>query len=104
MSHVREVSSVSPSKPSLKEIYSQIEYVARTNKPELFLVNNNLESLPPEIGQLAELKELSVGGNQLVSLPMEICQLANLTRLSIENNKLRSLPSGLAGLKSFKRL
>ena len=52
----------------------------------LGLKNNQLTSLPKEIGQLTNLTSLNLRFNQLTSLPKEIGQLTNLTRLNLSDN------------------
>ena len=56
----------------------------------LGLRNNGLTgSIPPEVGQLTQLKGLSLGGNQLTgSIPPEIGQLTQLTELHLWGNWL----------------
>ena len=50
--------------------------------------------LPPEIGQLQQLRELWLGDNQLTTLPDEITRLRQLEWLYIENNlKLQLTPA-----------
>jgi Leucine-rich repeat (LRR) protein len=58
----------------------------------LFLYDNQLPSLPPEICQLQQITTLSLHNNQLPSLPPEICQLSQLEELYINNNPLTSPP------------
>jgi Leucine-rich repeat (LRR) protein len=58
----------------------------------LYLRNNQLSSLPVEIGMLTGLKELDLNGNQLTSLPAEIGRLTGLTVLDLRRNQLTSLP------------
>lgn len=92
----------------------------------LFLENNELSSLPPEIGKLVFLRWLSLDGNRLTSLPPEIgenkkkknslcsvsCQLTyrltgllrSLEWLSVENNQLQTLPEELGHLSSLQSL
>ena len=45
--------------------------------------NEELESLPVEIGQLTDLTNLNLGGNNLENLPGEIRQLTNLEYLDL---------------------
>lgn len=50
--------------------------------------NNNLSSLPPEIGQLENLTTLYLGSNQLSSLPETIGKLKSLTSLDLRRNRI----------------
>jgi Leucine-rich repeat (LRR) protein len=54
-----------------------------------------LTSLPSEIGQLSNLKNLYLHNNQLNSLPLEILNLSSLWLLSINNNLLCAAPSSI---------
>ena len=45
----------------------------------LYLSNNQLQSIPPEIGQLHMLQKLYLYNNQLQSIPPEIGQLTYVT-------------------------
>jgi len=47
----------------------------------LNLQDNQLVSLPAEIGHLRSLRELNLGGNQLTTMPAEIGQLPSLKKL-----------------------
>jgi internalin A len=71
---------------------------------DLSLYGNSLSSLPPEIGNLLSLKELYLDVNQLQSLPPEIGRLRNLTRLFIAHNKLTSLPPEIGNLQNLDTL
>jgi len=57
-----------------------------------------LTRLPPEISDLADLRELTLNGNQLTSLPPQIGRLTNLKALRLDGNQLTSLPWELADL------
>ena len=42
--------------------------------------------------------------NQLESLPPEITQLANLQELYLDNNRLKTLPPGIGDMPSLRKL
>jgi hypothetical protein len=67
----------------------------------LDLSNLGLIKLPPEIGILVQLEELSLGSNQLSELPAEIGNLVNLHRLDVQANRLTSLPLEIGNLTSL---
>jgi len=62
------------------------------NLHNLGLGNNQLTSIPVEIGNLVNLHYLGLGNNQLTSIPVEFGNLVNLQWLDLKNNKLTSLP------------
>lgn len=67
----------------------------------LYLINKNLTTLPPEIGVLTYVEDLWLYGNSLTSLPSEIGNLSNLMLLNLESNGLSTIPpeiGNLAGL------
>ncbi|MGF2038254.1 MAG: COR domain-containing protein [Nostoc sp. CmiVER01] len=75
-----------------------------TNLRFLYLGSNQLSSLPPEIGQLTNLQFLYLGSNQLSSLPPEIGQLTNLQTLDLDSNQLSSLPPEIGQLTNLQSL
>jgi hypothetical protein len=64
----------------------------------LYLDNNQLTSLPAEIGALTGLTELGLSRNRLTSLPAEIGALTGLTHLSLIDNQLTLLPAEIGAL------
>ena len=67
--------------------------------------DNQLSSLPAEIGQLTNLQTLYLNDNQLSSLPAEFGQLTNLQALDLRSNQLSSLPAEFGHLhSSLKKL
>jgi hypothetical protein len=75
-----------------------------SNLEILSLSGNRLSSLPSTIGRLTNLKELYLNENQLVALPDELCALTGLETLYLTRNQLSSLPSALEGLPNLKYL
>uniref|UniRef100_K3X9W6 Disease resistance R13L4/SHOC-2-like LRR domain-containing protein n=1 Tax=Globisporangium ultimum (strain ATCC 200006 / CBS 805.95 / DAOM BR144) TaxID=431595 RepID=K3X9W6_GLOUD len=76
-----------------------------TKLTSLDLSNNLLVgTLSENLGQLVNLKELSLDGNNLSALPESTQQLENLEVLKLENNQLRSLPSQIGHLRRLHTL
>ena len=74
------------------------------NSKTLFLGNNQLESIPFEIGFLTNLQTLSLNCNQLKSIPFEIGFLTNLQNLYLSDNQLESIPNELGLLTNLQNL
>jgi GTPase SAR1 family protein len=70
----------------------------------LYLSENQLTSLPPEIGQLTALIVLHLYNNQLTSLPPEIGQFTALSELALMDNRLARLPLALGKLPRLSTL
>lgn len=70
----------------------------------LFLNDNNLTKIPPEIARLAQLKHLDLSSNKLRSLPSELGDLVTLRELLLCNNSLRALPNELGKLFQLQTL
>ncbi|XP_070614624.1 E3 ubiquitin-protein ligase LRSAM1 isoform X2 [Erythrolamprus reginae] len=70
----------------------------------LDLHDNQLTSLPADIGQLISLQVLNVEKNILKALPDSIGDLGQLQTLNLKGNKLKKLPSTLEGLQSLRTL
>ena len=79
------------------EALEKIEAVHRTRDTTLSLHNNQLSTLPPEIGQLTALRS-SLHDNQLTTLPPEIGPLAALRTLYLTGNQLTTLPPEIGPL------
>lgn len=63
-----------------------------------------LTSLPPEIGQLVDLKDLFLRHNKLNFLPSQIGQLVQLERLFLNYNQINFLPSEIGQLVELQQL
>ncbi|NWT71078.1 LRSM1 ligase, partial [Prunella himalayana] len=70
----------------------------------LDLHDNQLASLPADIGQLTALQVLNLERNLLKSLPQSIGDLAQLQVLNVKGNKLRELPGSVSGLRRLRAL
>ncbi|GFO04308.1 Ccr4-not transcription complex subunit 6-like [Plakobranchus ocellatus] len=61
----------------------------------LYLDNNQLSHLPPQIGCLMNLEHLDASYNHLEHLPREVGELVHLRELKLANNHIRELPCEL---------
>ncbi len=64
----------------------------------LILTDNQLESLPAEIGNCRRLQKLMLAGNRLTSLPPSLSECTHLELLRIAANRLQLLPDWLLTL------
>ena len=85
------------------ELLQVIERAAKEDLQSLDLSNNQLSSLPQEIGKLTSLQLLDLRSNQLSSLPQEIGKLTSLQLLDLSNNQLSSLPQESASSQASSR-
>ncbi|WP_053337297.1 leucine-rich repeat domain-containing protein [Microscilla marina] len=72
------------------------------NLQELNLNNQQLEVLPPAIGQLKQLHSLWAWKNKLTKLPVEIGALTHLRVLSLQYNQLTCLPPEISRLTQLR--
>jgi hypothetical protein len=66
----------------------------------LDLSDNQLPSVPAELGKLSALTKLGLGGNQLTSVPAELGNLSALTELKLSRNQLTVVPAALGRLRA----
>ena len=79
------------------EIVSMMIEARDNGSSTLSLLGQELEVLPPEIGQLTSLIELDLGLNELTELPPEIGDLTNLTNLKADKLRVEE-PLSLASI------
>ncbi|RWS24178.1 CCR4-NOT transcription complex subunit 6-like protein [Leptotrombidium deliense] len=70
----------------------------------LYLNDNNLSRIPPDIAKLTSLTHLDLSSNKLRSLPAELGDLVMLRELLLNNNYLRVLPYELGKLFRIQTL
>ena len=75
-----------------------------TNLKTLSLCNNKLVSLPEDLWRLRQLKKLSVHGNRIREINTSIGQLESLESLDMKSNLLTYLPASIGQIFSLKHL
>ncbi len=95
-----------PRDPLAAEVLRRINVCLRQGSrgTSLDLSRLKLTALPPEIGQLDSLRELSLQGNEFATLPPEIGQLTALTTLDLFSNQLVALPPEIGALRNLRIL
>jgi len=76
----------------------------KTHIRQLFLSNQGLTEVPPEIWEMHELIKLDLGHNQIKSIPAAIRQLQKLEILQLQNNPLESIADELTELPNLREL
>lgn len=81
---------------------NKIQRVPAASLPQklrwLILTDNQIESLPDELGHRPRLQKLALAGNQLNSLPQSMKLLSNLELVRISANNLTQCPDQLLAL------
>ena len=75
-----------------------------TNLNALYLNDNMLTRLPPEICYLNKLQKLELSRNKLRTIPIELGDMTELRELMLNGNLLRILPNELGRLFQLKVL
>jgi Leucine rich repeat/Tetratricopeptide repeat len=89
---------------ALAEARRRISTAQSTHAQALNLTSLGLPALPAEIGQLINLRTLSLGGNTLTRLSPAVSLLTNLLVLSMWDNMLTKLPDGIGQLTNLQVL
>ncbi|KAM5171418.1 leucine-rich repeat-containing protein 10 [Mantella aurantiaca] len=77
---------------------------AFTELVKLYLSDNNLANLPPELELLQNLQILALDFNSFKVLPLVVCSLKQLSILYLGNNHINDLPPQLSCLKNLHTL
>ncbi|XP_053575193.1 leucine-rich repeat-containing protein 10 [Bombina bombina] len=77
---------------------------AFTELVKLYLSDNNLNTLPPELELLQNLQILALDFNSFKVLPQVVCTLKQLSILYLGNNRLPDLPQEMSSLKNLQTL
>lgn len=70
----------------------------------LFIVEEDIKTLPPELERLANLESLAITDAQISSFPEVIFKLKHLRELDLSDNKLESIPPQIAQLQGLTNL
>lgn len=70
----------------------------------LILTDNNITTLPDNIGRYTQLQKLMLAGNQITHLPESMADCANLELIRISANKLSHLPAWIFKLPKLSWL
>ena len=88
-------------------VYTSVEAALKAEKPVYRLKITKLankDSLPEELFQLTELRELTVKGCKLCRLNQDIGKLTKLQYLNLDHNKLLRLPEAFGQLSDLRTL
>ena len=88
-------------------VYTSVEAALKAEKPVYRLKItklSNKDSLPEELFQLTELRELTVKGCKLNRLNQSIGKLTHLQYLNLDHNKILRLPETIGNLTDLRTL
>jgi Leucine-rich repeat (LRR) protein len=95
--------SLDLSKRELRHLCPEIR-VCGDHLRELILDDNQLSSLPEDIGLLVKLERLSIQRNSLVALDWEVAQCTKLVSLDLSGNKVKRVASETTALVDLVEL
>src|SRR5215469_8504753 len=91
-------------KTGMPEALRRIEEAGRRHATLLDLSFLGLATIPNSIGQLANLRYLSLDDNQITAIPDSIAELESLMDLSLDDNQITAIPDSIAQLPSLIQL
>ena len=68
------------------------------------MYDNKLKTIPTELGNLINLRELDLGKNKITKIPAKIGNLINLNILDLTNNNLTKIPVEIGNLINLREL
>ena len=68
------------------------------------IIYGNIEEIPKEIGNLVNLELLDLRSNKIKKIPKEIVNLSNLLELALPGNKIEEIPKEISNLIKLKVL
>ena len=71
---------------------------------KIWLDDNHLDDFPVVLCSIKSLEELRLSGNQLTYIPQSINALSNLKSLALDNNKIDDFPRGILDLPLLESL
>ncbi len=87
-----------------EELIETINNAIFNETERLSFVAEDLSALPPEVGQLKHLKELTIIGNPMKTLPKEIGLMTNLQKLIVLGNEIFDIPHEIGQLRNLREL
>ncbi|WP_051786446.1 leucine-rich repeat domain-containing protein [Endozoicomonas numazuensis] len=91
-------------KNCLKKLPDSVTVPGMKKLEVLQLSDNQLESLPAEIGNLKHLEVLDCFGNRFQTFPREIFECKHLVEVYLGRNSIAEVPSGLSKLRHLRKL
>lgn len=71
---------------------------------KLDLSANQIREIPPQVGELRQLRSLALHFNQLQALPTGLFRLEQLAELNLGHNRLQTLPPAIGMLRRLQQL
>jgi Leucine-rich repeat (LRR) protein len=70
----------------------------------LYLYFNQLDAIPPQLASMKELLGMYFTGNNISSIPPEVFTMSQLRKLQVSRNHLRELPPAIGNLTELRHL
>jgi Leucine-rich repeat (LRR) protein len=100
--NANEVEELLYSRKKLRELPPEIGQLVQLKS--LNLAYNKLKKLPESLGNLAHLQQLDLGTNLLKEIPVAIFHLSALTNLDLHYNQIKKIPGDVLRLQKLQKL